>query len=107
MAVAGLVDIRAEATALRRVSLLLDRLSEDGYDVEVRTLTSGVNALRRAAADGSGVNEAALRELAQAVRTRLASLPSGSRSARDLLLSNAVVETDELLRRLEMSYDYV
>jgi hypothetical protein len=96
------VDLQQEAPALRRAAVLLERVREDAApdDVEIELLVSEVMAMQRAAARGRKVHSSAI-HCAEAALERFAPRVSGAPpSVRNVIRWNAVVESQELLRRL-------
>jgi hypothetical protein len=93
------IDAREEGPALRRASILLERLrqDDDARDQDIVTLEAGVCAIRRAVLAGRLVHSSAIERL-EALLDRIAPVVSDDR--RDLLRYNAIVETRELLHRL-------
>ncbi|HEX6095895.1 MAG TPA: hypothetical protein VF432_06190 [Thermoanaerobaculia bacterium] len=97
------LDPRDEAPALRRAAVLLERVREDGGDTAFAELQASVATLRRAAAAGHLVHHSALDRMTSTL-TRIAP-QSSTRGASigDIVRSNALTETRELLGRLRRS----
>lgn len=93
------IDVRGEAPALRRASILLERLREDSgaMDRDIAALEAGICAMRRAVLAGQLVHSSAIERLG-ALLDRVA--PAAADDPADLLRFDAIVETRELLRRL-------
>lgn len=96
------VDLQNEAPALRRAAVLLERVREEATpdDVGIELLVSEVVAMQRAAARGRKVHSSAI-ECAEAALERFAPRVSvAPPTVRNVIRWNAVVETQEVLRRI-------
>lgn len=96
------IDPRDEAPALRRAAILLERVRQDGgaRDSDFEALQAGVDAMRRAAASGRTIHHSAIDRLATVLGRISSSSDARDRSVPELLRSNALVETCELVERL-------
>lgn len=96
------IDPRGEAPALRRAALLLERVRQDGGapDSDFEALQAGVDAMRRAAASGRTIHHSAIDRLATVLGRISTSANARDRSVYELLRSNALLETCELVERL-------
>lgn len=96
------IDLREEASALRRVSVLLERLREDvgARNSDLEELQAGVDSMRRAAAAARTIHPSAIDRMATVLRRISASADARDGSVCQLVRSNALLETRELLDRL-------
>lgn len=96
------IDPRDEAPALRRAAILLERVRQDGgaRDSDFEALQAGVDAMRRAAASGRTIHHSAIDRLATVLGRISSSSNARDRSVYELLRSNALLETCELVERL-------
>lgn len=96
------IDPRDEAPALRRAAILLERVRQDGgaSDSGFEALQAGVDAMRRAAASGRTVHHSAIDRLAAELGRIARASDAREQSVYELLRSNALVETCELVERL-------
>lgn len=97
------IDPRDEAPALRRAGVLLERVRQDGGDAAFAELEASVAAMRRAAAAGRLVHRSALDRMTSML-ARIAPQSCGrGASIGEIVRSNALAETRELLGRLRRS----
>ena len=95
-----MLDPRAEAPALRRAAILLQRACEGGADEDFAALLSGVAAMQRAAAAGLLVDHDGVDRM-RATLSGMAPLSCGRGSSMEhIVRCNAMTEMRDLLIRL-------
>ena len=97
------LDPRDEAPALRRAAVLLERVRQDGGDAAFAELEACVAAMRRAAAAGRLVHHSALDRMTSTLARIAPQSCARGASIDEIVRSNALTETRELLGRLRRS----
>lgn len=100
------IEPKREAPAIRRAAVLLERALEDGEerDSGIKLLQDGLGTIQRAAQAGRWIPEKAIDRLEAALdRVSLPPAASDAGRAHDLVRSNALAETRELVTRLSHS----